>query len=1117
MFEWDDEANQIFLEAIELSTPQARTTYLTEMCGTRLDLRQRVAELLEANAVIGDFLEQPACQLLTAPVPLTTAGPYQILEPLGEGGMGIVYLAMQETPVRRQVALKVIKPGMDSQQVIARFEAERQALALMDHPNIARVLDAGTTDSGRPYFAMELVNGIPITKYCQQKSLSRQARLKLFLDVCLAVSHAHQKGIIHRDLKPSNILVTEQSGRPVVKVIDFGIAKAIGQSLTERTLHTGFAQIVGTPVYMSPEQSQFNSADIDTRSDVYSLGVLLYELLTGTTPFSEDVLRQVGPDAFRLMIQHEDPPRPSARISNLSSVELSALLGNDQTTLSRFRSSLRGELDWIVMQAMDKDRSRRYESVSELAADGERYLHGEPVRACPPTTWYMLRKLTYRYRTALSTGVIVLLALVGGMTIAIWQAVDAVEARNLADKRYRESQDSLRAASIARQRADEERDKARASSERANRLLYAGDIQAALRAWQHNDVRKMRELLSRHIPEGNQQDLRGFEWYFLWRHTRLESEVVFQSPKPLHCVRVSPDGKTVAVTGADGQIHLLSSGTYAGQATLATTHVEVNGVEFSLDGTELVSAGDDGKVVVWNLATRLPGLSFQAYEQPAFCALFSHEWIITCGKHPNLRQWGRQDGHLERELTGHQGSVQSVTLSRQGYIAGGSDDFTVSCWDLAKTDPLWHDLQDASAKVNVIAFNAAGWLLAIGRTNGILSLRAANNGKLIVEQQFPDSLHSLAFSPRISGTPLSLLAIGDRGGSIHLVPMNDTLGHSGLTGSSPEHFSIRQLQGHDGRVYSLTFTADAGQLLSAGEDGLLRVWNLNSDQSSRALGSEVQDFAVVDQEHVVTTGKQLLLHDLRTAGSMQEVSPLQGVGRFVQYNAATDRIFFTDTMQGLVATSRTGTDHSVIRPPTEGQRPDRIAVSADGRQIALVVEDGHAHWVEFPGKPELAPYACESVVHDVEFSPNGDGLIVDQVRDVRVIQLPSKQSSAPWKGHRSTIQDIARSPDLRHFATASRDRQVKVWEWPSGREAWSEMAHAIESGCVAFSPDGNTLATSGEDRLLRLWRWKQDMLVFEYPLEDWPAKKLEFTPDGNKLLVLARNRLRLYDGTPDKR
>ncbi len=404
----------MFLKALEMRSVAGRQEYLNDACSGDPALRAEVEALLEADARAGHFLESPAHDpvetLDQQPVnegPGTVIGPYTLREQIGEGGFGLVFMAEQRQPVRRKVAVKVIKPGMDSRQVIARFEAERQALALMDHPNIARVLDVGETESGRPYFAMELVRGLPITDYCDEHKLATRARLELFVSVCQAVLHAHQKGIIHRDIKPSNVLVTLHDGVPVVKVIDFGIAKALGQQLTEKTLCTGYAQLVGTPLYMSPEQAELSGLDIDTRSDIYSLGVLLYELLTGMTPFDKKRLREVGYDEMRRIIREEEPPRPSTRLSTLGQAG-ATMSERRQSDPRRLSQLLRGELDWIVMKALEKDRNQRYETASAFAADVQRYLADEAVLACPPSAGYRLRKFARRNKRGLATTGLVL-------------------------------------------------------------------------------------------------------------------------------------------------------------------------------------------------------------------------------------------------------------------------------------------------------------------------------------------------------------------------------------------------------------------------------------------------------------------------------------------------------------------------------------------------------------------------------------------------------------------------------------------------------------------------------------------------------------------------------------
>jgi serine/threonine protein kinase/tetratricopeptide (TPR) repeat protein len=405
----------IFTGAIEIGDAAARAAYVARACASDHALRRRVEALVAAHFRAGNFLERPAeAPDRTAAFPRTPGdipggpgdaiGPYKLLERVGEGGMGVVYVAEQTDPVRRRVALKVIKPGMDTKEVVSRFEAERQALALMDHPHIAKVLDAGATAAGLPFFVMELVRGLPITDYCDQARLPADRRLRLFVRVCRAVQHAHQKGVIHRDLKPANVLVTLHDGEPAPKVIDFGVAKAVNQQLTAKTVYTRLTQLIGTPLYMAPEQAELSGLDIDTRSDVYSLGVLLYELLTGTTPFDVETLRKAGFDEMRRMIREDEPPRPSARISTLDARARSTAAGKRGLDDRQFGRMLRGDVDWMVMKALEKDRNRRYESAGAFAADVERYLAGKPVEARPPSAAYRVWKFVRRNKARLAVG-----------------------------------------------------------------------------------------------------------------------------------------------------------------------------------------------------------------------------------------------------------------------------------------------------------------------------------------------------------------------------------------------------------------------------------------------------------------------------------------------------------------------------------------------------------------------------------------------------------------------------------------------------------------------------------------------------------------------------------------
>ena len=494
----------LFFAALERS-PADRPAYLAEACREKPELRQHVERLLKAHEQAGPFLDAPASTGTFPPgkeEPTSTADyagrdetvgailghKYKLVELIGEGGMGSVFMAQQSEPVKRAVAVKVIKAGMDSKAVLARFEAERQALAMMDHPNIARVLDAGTTDSGRPYFVMELVKGVPITQFCDERKLTPRQRLELFVPVCQAIQHAHQKGIIHRDIKPSNVLVALYDDRAVPKVIDFGVAKATGPTLTDKTLMTGFGAVVGTPEYMSPEQASLNNLDIDTRSDVYSLGVLLYELLTGSTPVDRKSLGKAALVEVLRIVREVEAPRPSAKLSTIDT--LPSIAANRGTEPSKLSKLMKGELDWVVLKALEKDRSRRYDTANALSRDIQRYLADELVEARPPSTGYRMRKFVRRHKGQVIAACLVLFALLGGIAGTTWGLIRA--------ERARENEEA------ERQKAQEERDEKSAA--------LAAEIKARATARQALDAitsRIMGDYLARQgqLPESGKKML----------------------------------------------------------------------------------------------------------------------------------------------------------------------------------------------------------------------------------------------------------------------------------------------------------------------------------------------------------------------------------------------------------------------------------------------------------------------------------------------------------------------------------------------------------------------------------------------------------------------------------
>ncbi|MEA3186350.1 MAG: eukaryotic-like serine/threonine-protein kinase, partial [Chthoniobacter sp.] len=544
---------EVFFEALAIDDLVARGAYLDAACADDPALRQWAESELQKQTgaaarnegSLGNSKVSPEMQsLFDALKPEEQGdhiGPYKLVEQLGEGGFGVVWRAEQEVPVRREVALKVLKVGMDTRQIIARVEQERQALAMMDHPSIAKVFDAGATPFGRPFFVMELVRGIPITDYCDQWRLSTRQRLQLFVQVCYAVQHAHQKGIIHRDIKPSNVLVGSQDGTALPKVIDFGLAKAVQQQLTDKTLFTHAEQIIGTPLYMSPEQAGLHWADLDTRTDIFSLGVLLYELLTGRTPIDRETAGRVGYDEVRRLIREEEPPRPSATLRVMARDRLKTVARQHDTEPPKLTRTVRGDLDWIVMKALEKERARRYATANDFAADVQHFVASEPISARPPSAPYRFKKFVRRHKVGVAAALTALLALITGLAIASWQFVEK-------NRAYRTAREAQTAEAELRHRAEIEELGAR-------QRAYAADMNLAQEALRANNLGRARTMLDAQRPRPGHQDLRGWEWHYLWQ--QCQSDALFtlcQQSSEIFSLSVSEDGKWVAIGEAAGGV-----------------------------------------------------------------------------------------------------------------------------------------------------------------------------------------------------------------------------------------------------------------------------------------------------------------------------------------------------------------------------------------------------------------------------------------------------------------------------------------------------------------------------------------------------------------------------------
>jgi serine/threonine protein kinase/WD40 repeat protein len=744
----------LFLAALDIDDPAARVAYLDQACDDAA-MRQRVERLLCAHAAAGDFLLAPAIAaetpegpaletvgpLPSAEGPGSRLGPYTLRDKLGEGGMGVVYLAEQEQPVRRQVALKVLKAGMDSRHVLARFEAERQALALMDHANIAKVLDAGATPQGRPYFVMELVKGQPITTYCDEHRLTPKERLELFVSVCQAIQHAHTKGIIHRDLKPSNILVAPYDGQPVVKVIDFGVAKALGQRLTDKTLLTEVGAVIGTLEYMSPEQAELNNHDIDTRSDIYCLGVVLYELLTGTTPLDRKRRQEASFVELLRVIREEEPPRPSTRLSE-SRDALASVSAQRQTEPARLTKLVRGELDWIVLKCLEKDRTRRYQTANGLARDIERYLADEAVEACPPSVGYRLGKFARKYRAALATALGFALLLVIGAAVSGWLAVQARRAQAEATERLFEALVTRAEAGRTSKRPGQRFGGLEALRQAAQIARDQGRPVADLVRLRSQAIAclALPDLRLDHEWEGNPPGTSGlafdarferYAWCFQDEGIRVrrlaDHAELLRLPTPPSdqvsrgsWMRFSPDGRYLAawypLWGPRKPLEVWDL--QAGEFRRPHVIVPDAGTkpEFAGDGRTLFVGLEDGAVARIDLATGREVGRLDPGWPPEGLALHPDGRLLAVAStsRPGVQIRDLQTGRVVRELL-HPAGVQVVAWQPQGsLLATGCNDHLVRLWDAA-SGQLRATLEGHRWEVHDLAFDpSGGWLLSFG-------------------------------------------------------------------------------------------------------------------------------------------------------------------------------------------------------------------------------------------------------------------------------------------------------------------------------------------------------------------------------------------------------------------
>jgi WD40 repeat protein/serine/threonine protein kinase len=1130
---------ELFLAALAVP-PADRTDWLQRACGPDVALRQRLEQMLRAHDTPQSLLDRlaPAAEpghAATADVagptseqPGTLIGPYKLLQQIGEGGMGTVYMAEQSQPVQRKVALKIIKPGMDSRQVIARFEAERQALALMDHPNIAKVLDAGTTQDGRPFFVMELVKGAPITKYSDDRRLTTRERLELFLPVCQAIQHAHQKGIIHRDIKPSNVLVCIYDGKPMSKVIDFGVAKATGPKLTERTLYTEFGAIVGTFEYMSPEQAQLDQLDIDTRSDIYSLGVLLYELLTGTTPLERKRLKEVALLELLRLVREEEAPRPSTRLSTAEA--LPSIAANRGTEPKKLTGLVRGELDWIAMKALEKDRNRRYETANAFAADVQRYLHDEPVAACPPSFGYRFRKFARRNKVALAIAAATALAGVLALLGLFVSYAQIAAARHQAD----DNADHERAArGVADQAQKAAEQKAEESLQRLVRMTVAQGVRLMDEGNLLGSLPWFAEALRLDQGDPAREEIHRIRLAAVLRQCpRLvqvwaETDLAEFSPDSQRVVTANRNGTAARIWDAasgqplspplrldEGVADVIFRGQRCHAVTIKGTAARVWDVvsgepmtpplkhdsrvkmaSFSPDGSRVATWCADDTVRVWEgpscrLTTRPLRLERLADGVKQNMAPNAH----------SLRPWFTPDSHRLLLLTDKQVQVWDVaegrlitTLDRGFFFsaAWSADGRRIATG--SGFGPLLHlwDVTNGGRNMAVIRTDedrdkaAAARPYGSGSPNGMCFssdgrhlVSASNYGTAQVwdTATWKPRAPPLKHESRVNGAWFSpdgrdvLTASHDRTACIWAAATGERLTPPLL---------------HCGPVEGAAFSPDGHLVLTwavaPGGAGVVRLWDRAPAEtvpphkdSLPGLDWRRMEVEVVNYADGITVarlkGQPLRVWDWVTGKPLS--APLKPTDRVFYAEFSRDRSRLMTLSPGIIAQVWDPTTGQPVGPPHQGPH-SYPHLSPDGRRmVSMGRENTTQVWDVVTGAPLGPPLksACDTQFgQDTVFSPDGRWVLIREDATVRVWDGRAPQGIFLLPQHNEAVENAFFSSDSQRLLTCSHDGSVYVWDVATGRHHCPPLRHDRGLLGAAFSTDGRLVATLNQDALIRAW------------------------------------------------
>ncbi|MGK0187007.1 MAG: serine/threonine protein kinase/WD40 repeat protein [Verrucomicrobiales bacterium] len=1076
---------EIFIQALEIEAGTAREAYLDTACGGEKNLREKVGKLVAAH-------EEPAAILgalggVGAPAGERAGdqiGSYELLKELGAGGMGTVWLAQQSEPVVRKVALKIIKLGMDTKEVGARFEAERQALAMMDHPGIASVYDAGSTEQGRPYFVMELVEGQPLIEFCDERRLGTADRLRLFIKVCRAVQHAHQKGVVHRDLKPSNILVTERDGRPAAKVIDFGVAKAVENRLTEQTFMTGVGRVIGTLGYMSPEQAG-GKMDIDTRSDIYSLGVVLYELLSGATPIGAERLREATFDVAIKMIREEDPPKPSTQVSQLGETA-AEVAAQRSTEIRKLARTMSGDLDWIVMKALEKDRTRRYETVNGLAADIKRHLANEPVVARPPSTAYRLQKAWKRNKLVWTAAVAVVAALVAGIAVSKWQANVAVSARANALLNLNKATRAEAQLKSALTIANTEKERATKNAEVASLNLYTADMNLVHRALLDGDLGKARQLLGHY--QNLEQDILGFEYYlFLEQAKGDQSHTIEGFDAMVNSIILFPDdsGRFVAAT-LDGRVTIHHIDLGVAPTELAprrrVTPARRHQLAVSPDSTILATVREKG-IVLWDTAdwSRIAGadpLSFDSPSCSSLCFSPSGKWFAARQK-GSIRLWDTTDWSIFGDIPipiNTRPFGRTLDFIDDSRIAAAVGNW-VEVWGIdpnsKRLDQNWE-----SPPIN----RGAGALVSDGRFLAAIS-GPIRRGSFVefkvwdLASEPPEEIASQDDAHRNFGFDLRLSSDGKR--------IFSAGGDQAIkVWSFPELELIDTFLGHGNEVWALGFSGDGKTLVSGGKDATVRLWSLDRAEAPEALPD------LPEEEYFSEDGRLVIAprdeeHTVRDAATGELLSRFETEGELIGFGGRDSLLFSKWTAEtGNLVIGRVEIGSGEFHPLTtleDLRRPsvDSVVASASGNRIAIELEGRYEIWdLEADRKVQEIPLAGDQR-RVLALSDRGDTLLA-------------------WTAKVSP--DVGRA-------------SVAVWDVASGRlRQQFNLSTLGLKWRVNVSPQGNMLAGDNfANNSMRLVDLESGSLVGELTGHMSHISNFVFSPDGRTLITRNRSTTRLWN------